>query len=779
MAHRVETIPARGSAAPGAASPISAASTAPDRFRSDLEGLRAVAVLLVLLYHAEIPGFGGGFVGVDVFFVLSGFLITGLIVRELAETGTVSLPAFYARRARRLLPAALLVIVVTVVVSVWLLPPLRIPDIAGDGASAALYVSNIRFAVQSTDYLQSTAAPSPLLHYWSLGVEEQFYLLWPALLLIVAGRRAGGVRRIAFAIVVVAAASLVLSIVLTGIAAPWAFFSLPTRAWELALGAIIAVSLTPLSRLTERQGAAACAIGIGLIVVSALVIGPTTPFPGLAALLPTVGTALVIAAGVRPGLTAPGRLLSQPPFRFLGRISYSLYLWHWPILVVPAAALETGLAWPARVALALLSIPVAAASQRWVEEPIHRGRLLERIVGLRPSRNLAAAGAFSLTVALLSVGAGAAFGLNSSSPITPLSNNLVANEQLLHNSGTPSAGTGSGASTRPNASHRSAESAAPATAPTAAIAPRPSQSPAGRGPNPDSSTNPGGGANSGASTAPAGRPSTPHEAVPANLEPPLARARDDNPIVYSDGCHLNFYQTESGTCVYGDAASHTTVVLFGDSHAAHWFPALQQLAEADHLRLVSLTKSACSVADVHVWNSALLRTYTECDTWRANTLARIAAEHPALVVVSEDRLYQVVVNGAPVDVKQAMATWNAGLAKTLRQLRATSGAVALIGDTPRSNVDPPVCLSAHLSDSADCATPLSDAIDRSWMAAEQLVTAASGVRYVDPTPLVCPSDPCPVVIGRVLVYRDEHHLTATFSAVLARRLGLALHLGTG
>ena len=183
------------------------------------------------------------------FFVLSGFLITGLIVRELAETGRVSLPAFYARRARRLLPAALLVIAVTVIASVWLLPPLRIPDVAADAASAALYASNIRFAVQSTDYLQSSVAPSPLLHYWSLGVEEQFYLVWPALLAVVAGLASGRTRWIAVAIAIVTAASLLLSVVLTGVAAPWAFFSLPTRAWELGLGAIVAVSVTRLARL--------------------------------------------------------------------------------------------------------------------------------------------------------------------------------------------------------------------------------------------------------------------------------------------------------------------------------------------------------------------------------------------------------------------------------------------------------------------------------------------------------------------------------------------------
>ncbi|HVL54299.1 MAG TPA: acyltransferase, partial [Vitreimonas sp.] len=162
--------------APDPLSPVLEETGAKQRFRPDLEGLRAVAVLLVLLFHAAVPGFAGGFVGVDVFFVLSGFLITGLIVRELSDTGTLSLTTFYARRARRLLPAALVALVVTVAVSALLLPPLRVPDIAADGAAAALYVSNLRFAFLATDYLAAEMAPSPLLHYWSLGVEEQFYL---------------------------------------------------------------------------------------------------------------------------------------------------------------------------------------------------------------------------------------------------------------------------------------------------------------------------------------------------------------------------------------------------------------------------------------------------------------------------------------------------------------------------------------------------------------------------------------------------------------------------
>ena len=312
-----------------------------DGFRPDLEGLRAIAVVLVLLYHAGVPGVSGGYVGVDVFFVLSGFLITGLLIRELDATGTISLAAFYARRARRLLPAVALLILVTVVASVALLSPLRAGDVAQDGIAAALYVSNLRFAFQATDYLQSELAPSPLLHLWSLGVEEQFYLFWPALLLIVTrgvpGVGSARVRRIGSLAAVVAAGSFALSLWLTSANEPWAFFSLPARAWELGIGAILAVGAARLAMLPTAAAGAAGWLGLGMIAGAGLIIDTNTPFPGFAALLPTFGCALAMLPGMAGQTSLSTRLLGWRPARFLGRISYSLYLWHWPLLVLPTA----------------------------------------------------------------------------------------------------------------------------------------------------------------------------------------------------------------------------------------------------------------------------------------------------------------------------------------------------------------------------------------------------------------------------------------------------------
>src|SRR3990170_288419 len=295
------------------------AGLANDRFRPDLEGLRAVAILLVLLYHAHVPGFGGGFVGVDVFFVISGFLITGILVRDLDATGTISLGAFYARRARRLLPAAAVALVVTLLASAVLLAPVEIADVARDGLAAGLYVSNIGFALQATDYLQAGQAPSPLLHFWSLSVEEQFYLLWPALLLL-AARSVGRSHRVLATIMAsVTVASLVASVVLTQVAAPWAFFAPVTRAWELGLGALVAVMAAGTLRLGRRTAVAAGLLGLAGIARGGGGPQKPTPLPGGARARPPPrparGRAGAPPADIRPrraGCRAPPHRGREP-----------------------------------------------------------------------------------------------------------------------------------------------------------------------------------------------------------------------------------------------------------------------------------------------------------------------------------------------------------------------------------------------------------------------------------------------------------------------------------
>ncbi|HET9436165.1 MAG TPA: acyltransferase, partial [Candidatus Limnocylindrales bacterium] len=285
--------------------PDARAQPGPDRpdgagFRPDVEGLRGLAVALVVLFHAGLP-VPGGFVGVDVFFVISGFLITGLLLREHERAGRVSLTRFYARRIRRLLPAAAVVVVATLAATWAFIGPLDRPDVIADGAAAALSVSNIRFALAEGDYFAAISQPSPFLHFWSLSVEEQFYLAWPALLLV-----AGRGRRLFVGLVLglIVAGSFAANLLLTETAVGWAFYSLPTRAWQLGLGGLLAVLAGQIGspgRLVAALGGLSGWVALGAIAATGLALAESTPYPGWAALLPTVAAAVLIATGTIAG----------------------------------------------------------------------------------------------------------------------------------------------------------------------------------------------------------------------------------------------------------------------------------------------------------------------------------------------------------------------------------------------------------------------------------------------------------------------------------------------
>src|SRR5438477_5684980 len=298
--------------------PARSRSSAPhrERFQADIEGLRGVAILAVVLYHCGL--LHGGFVGVDVFFVLSGFLITRLLWHEMRDTGSVSFASFYARRARRLLPASILVIVVTVILSVRWLAPLAAQSVLHDARAASLYVANYRFAAQRTNYL-ATSAPSPLQHYWSLGVEEQFYAVWPLLMLgafSLARRWNGGRSKangptIAKLLAVVGVVSFLWCWRLTSTSQPWAFFSLPTCAWELVVGALVGLGATRLRRLRASFAVWVGWIGVAAVAWSVVRFSSATAFPGVAAALPVFGTAAALVAGCAHPPRGPHVLLER------------------------------------------------------------------------------------------------------------------------------------------------------------------------------------------------------------------------------------------------------------------------------------------------------------------------------------------------------------------------------------------------------------------------------------------------------------------------------------
>ena len=371
--------------------------------RADIQGLRALAVGLVVMYHAGFRVFQGGFVGVDVFFVISGFLITGQLLKPVLAGGRIDFASFYARRARRILPASFAVLLATIVAAWLFVPPLQLQAVLRGALATALYVPNYLFASDGTNYLLATTAPSLFLHYWSLGVEEQFYLFWPALLALAFFLARRSLRTVAAVMAGTAALSFALSVVTTPASPSWAFFGLHTRWWEFAVGGLAAVAVVRMPGLLPRPiarraaglaGWAGGAVLIGLL----LVFDAHTVFPGAAAAVPVLATAAVLLGCTWGGAWSPAWLLGLRPFVFLGETSYSLYLVHWPLFMIPAAyvgATGGSLSGPVRLALVVLAVPVAWALFRWVERPLRDSGWAR---GIRPRGVLITAGALSLAL---------------------------------------------------------------------------------------------------------------------------------------------------------------------------------------------------------------------------------------------------------------------------------------------------------------------------------------------------------------------------------------------
>lgn len=350
----------------------------PAEFRPDIQAMRALAVLLVVLYHADIPGIHGGFLGVDVFFVISGFVITNVLLRERATKGTTSIPGFYARRIRRILPAATVVLIATVFATYHWLSFIEGAINADDAKYVAAFVGNFRFASLGTQYFTATQPPSTLQQYWSLAVEEQFYLVWPVLFLLLTlpWKAFAPINRLVSALSAVVGLSLAWCIIETHQNEVWAFFSPLTRAWELALGALLAVMGPHLRGRAPRVGLVMSFLGLAGVLLSTWFYSSTTVWPGTAILAPVAATGVIIAGGSLRGPDHFGRAVRFAPVQWCGNISYSLYLVHWPIIAIATQYAIAPLPLHSELELVALSVALAAALYYAVENPIRTSRWL-------------------------------------------------------------------------------------------------------------------------------------------------------------------------------------------------------------------------------------------------------------------------------------------------------------------------------------------------------------------------------------------------------------------
>ncbi|MCZ4560892.1 acyltransferase family protein [Rhodococcus sp. IEGM 1401] len=654
-------------------------------FRRDIEGLRAFALILVVTYHAGVGLLPGSFIGVDIFFVISGFLITGLLMAEANKTGTVSLRTFYARRVRRLLPAASVVIVATFIASKVLLPPLLLTQVAKDGLASAFNVTNMWLAWIGTDYLSDTT-PSVFQHYWSLAIEEQFYLVWPVIFLLSVKWARNRRRNVAIVLSLLVAVSFVLCVWLTGISRGWAFFALPTRAWELGVGGLLALAWPWVSRISTQSKIVVSWAGFALFIVGGLTMNNSMAFPGWLALVPVIATAAVIVGdGEARGAAF---LLDRGPMRWLGRISYSTYLWHWPLMIIPAIVWDRPLTLPEGLTLGVLSVLLGWLGYTLVEEPMRALPILVK------RKSLNAVLALALVVVTVVAGLG------------------VSRVPQLYGGG---------------------DAAVPTAADVASGTLFPSS-------------------------------------VPRNVTPTLEESLDDIPAVYDDGCEAAYLDVTSKGCVYGNVDSDSVLVMFGDSRASQWFPALEAYAVERDMRLVAMTKSGCTPADVPIDAYQLNRPFPECDQFRRNALAEIDNLNPAMVVVSG---YAAGYRDLYAGSGEFEADYVAGFGRVVSALAGTTKVVT-IGDTPTWTRAPAVCLSAHLDDTASCTLDRRDAVDPELDSAMESVSTASGSTFIDAADLLCSVDTCFPLAGNELLYRDDRHISETAAVTLAPAVSAAL-----
>lgn len=685
--------------------------------RRDIEGLRAIAVGIVLLYHSGFSWMQGGYIGVDVFFVISGFLITSLLVREREDTGRISLSNFYSRRARRILPMSAVVVLATMIASLRWLEPLRRESLGVDAIGTATFSSNLIFADRGADYLQASLPPSPLQHYWSLAVEEQFYLVWPALIILVTL----GVRhtrlKVGITSGVVAIASFIACMALMDSAPAWAFFSPHTRAFELAIGALLAVLPMTRHQIARTAEVSASWIAVIGIFVVAVLFDDSIRFPGPWALLPVVLTAIAIRGG--DATYGPTWLLRAPPMQWLGSRSYSAYLWHWPVLILAEAARGEKLTLSQASACLVISLALSELSFRFIENPLH---INKKIVGLR---------ALSLAASLLVVVVGSGMLMRNNPPV-------LASTDIID------APTLTTTTTTPSPTESTTTIPAVPTAPTLPPITR---------------------------AIPPVIESLTIKRVPQNLTPTLGKVYLDEPEIYKNNCHVNFGSTQPKDCVYGNPDSTKVVGLYGDSHAAQWFPALKLAAEQNDWKLIVYTKRGCPPANILTYSSVLGQTYTQCGDWRKNVKKKMRADGVKVVlVVHFDRLLSAS-NQLPIWQKD----WREGLQTTIKELRRIGAEPVLFADTPYPGRDVPTCLSSNINNVQRCTLAVSESFREDIAEVRSDLSIENNVALLQIRDWFCNKTVCPPIVGNILVYRDDNHITTTYAEFLAPLLASTLN----
>ncbi|WP_022793513.1 acyltransferase family protein [Marinococcus halotolerans] len=646
------------------------------RFRPEIEGVRAVAAFLVAVYHIWLGSVSGG---VDVFFVVSGYLITTSLLSRLEREGTINLPEYLLGLGRRLLPLAVIVILFTMAGSIVFLPQSQWEQIVSEMLASALYFQNWELATSAVDYLAQNNEASPFQHFWALSIQGQFYVLWPLLILLTyflakktfntpVRKTLCGVLAAVFIL------SLSYSIYITAANQPWAYFDAFARVWEFSLGGLAAL-LLPYLTMNKSVGFVLGWLGLAVISLTGLLLPVSTVFPGAAALLPTTGALLIITAAENSSRFGVDKLLGSRPFLYFGSISYGFYLWHWPILIFYFAYFDnTTVSIKGGIAIIVLAFAAAALSVKIIETPLRK-------INIKQSKGKAViALVLFLLPALTAAG---------------IWDNYVDKNQ---------SGIGEDYTV--------------------------TDYPGARAISEDIEPNP-------------------------DIDPleNVAQAESEMPAFYADSeCYSNLEETEISMCSYGDTTDpEYTIALVGGSHSGHWFPALEKMSEELSLQIDVFNKDGCRFS-TDDFDGTLS---DSCMQWNEDSIEPLKKNDPDLLFTTAN------VNAGGTIPEGYLEIWEEFEGHT---------EIFAIRDNPRMQEEIPSCLEES-DDPADCAVPRDEVLSENppWENTEE-ENIPDNVTFADMSPYFCDDDTCDPVIGNVITFRDNHHISTFYS----RTMGPAL-----
>jgi peptidoglycan/LPS O-acetylase OafA/YrhL len=669
------------------------------KVRLDIQGLRAVAVLLVIGGHVGVPHLEGGYVGVDVFFVLSGYVVTRLLADEVRDAGKLRIGAFYARRVRRILPAASVVMVAVLWYAAWRTSFVTTDRTATDALWAAVLLANVRFARLETDYFAEGVPPSPLQHYWSLSVEEQFYLVWPLLIALTLVWFRHRMSRlddvdprpplgpVAALAGVLCAASLLLSLVQTSQRPEAAYFSSPSRGWELGAGALLALYAGRFTRMPRLVRHMLVCGGLAAISGAAVGFDSTTPFPGFRALVPVVGSLAILTAGLDTDGIGAARILRLRPVTWIGNLSYSLYLWHWPVLVLWAESagdergpLETAALLATVLALSVLTYYLVEAPAR------------------RHSRWRSDRRALLIWPVVLAVTVAAVLGARAEAA-RRLENHLAASQRFGHLR-----------ELSVSAERELARSVS------------------------------------------SDRRDSPIEYALHDLDDTKRLANDLWNHTYK--CFADHDDVQARICPVGDVDAARTMMVVGDSHIGQWMPAFDALGSVAGYRVIPLIKLGCPPFDVDLAQPHSQAPYQTCSDFQDWVVDEIGRTRPEVVYAGARGMPRNMLD-SPDHRQEA---WTNGVHTFVAHVLPITSNLRLLSDVSLLQFDPIDCLTDVRSTMGRCASPESPRVLEA-NAIVRDVAADHGVPYVDLTSLACSGGICPAFAGGRMVYANDDHLS--------------------